>query len=183
MKNHIAIKFIAIVLCALCLLGAAGGAACIIGLSEMDLYNKTVDEYRSSLERDNARNYATQVAMSYYSKILGGCPEELLEHLYAHYSDLNFDHVGYVIKDAEGQVVAGYGNLTAQRAKEVYTFPASGKYAYLVSAVPASQQQIQQLTAQQPEAVSAGALELPQQQAGAFFSSSFFLPKPNSAIF
>ena len=25
MKNHIAIKFIAIVLCALCLLGAAGG--------------------------------------------------------------------------------------------------------------------------------------------------------------
>ena len=74
MKNHIAIKFIAIILCALCLLGAAGGIGCIIGLSEMDLYNKTVDEYRSGLERDNARNYASQVAMSYSSKILGGCP-------------------------------------------------------------------------------------------------------------
>ena len=65
MKNHIAIKFIAIILCALCLLGAAGGAACIIGLSEMDLYNKTVDEYRAQLVRDNARNYASEVALSY----------------------------------------------------------------------------------------------------------------------
>ena len=56
MKNHIAIKFIAIILCALCLLGAAGGIGCIIGLSEMDLYNKTVEEYRAGQERDNARN-------------------------------------------------------------------------------------------------------------------------------
>ena len=37
MKNHIVFKFIAIALCALCLLGAAGGIGCIIGLSEMDL--------------------------------------------------------------------------------------------------------------------------------------------------
>ena len=104
MKNHIAIKFIAIVLCALCLLGAAGGIGCIIGLSEMDLYNKTVEEYRAGQERDNARNYASQVAMSYSSKILGGCPEEMFR---AYYGDVDWFFRGYPnhaysITDAEG---------------------------------------------------------------------------------
>ena len=60
MKNHIVFKFIAIALCALCLLGAAGGIGCIIGLSELDLYNKTVDEYRAGLEQDSARNHASE---------------------------------------------------------------------------------------------------------------------------
>ena len=135
MKNHIVIKFIAIVLCALCLLGAAGGAACIIGLSEMDLYNKTVDEYRAGLERDNARNYASQVAMSYSSKILGGCSEDMFR---AYYGDVdwfvrNYPNHAYTITDTEGKVLSSY-NMDAAVNQDwlTYEFPVSGNYLYLV---------------------------------------------------
>ena len=135
MKNHIVIKFIAIALCALCLLGAAGGAACIIGLSEMDLYNKTVDEYRAGLERDNARNYASYLAMSYSSKILGGCPEDMFR---AYYGDVdwfvrNYPNHAYSITDAEGKVLSSYNMDAAQNQGWLtYEFPVSGNYLHLV---------------------------------------------------
>ena len=137
MKNHIAVKFIAIVLCALCLLGAVGGAACIIGLSEMDLYNKTVDEYRAGQERDNARNYASQVAMSYSSKILGGCPEDMFR---VYYGDTDwfirsYPNHAYTVADSEGKVLSSYNMDAAQNQGWLtYEFPVSGNYLYLVDA-------------------------------------------------
>lgn len=137
MKNHIVFKFIAIALCALCLLGAAGGIGCIIGLSEMDLYNKTVDEYRSGLERDNARNYASQLAMSYSSKILGGCPEDMFR---AYYGDVdwfvrNYPSHAYTITDAEGKVLSSYNmDAALNQGWLTYEFPVSGNYLYLVDA-------------------------------------------------
>ena len=142
MKNHIAIKFIAIVLCALCLLGAAGGVTCIIGLSEMDLYNKTVDEYRSGLERDNARNYATQVAMSYSSKILGGCPEDMFREYYgdADWFIRSYPNHAYAITDAEGKVLSSYNMDAAEnRGWLSYEFPVSGNYLYLVDSKSAEE--------------------------------------------
>ena len=137
MKNHIVFKFIAIALCALCLLGAAGGIGCIIGLSEMDLYNKTVDEYRSGLERDNARNYASELAMNYASKILGGCPEDMFR---AYYGDVdwfvrNYPNHAYTITDAEGKVLSSYNmDAALNQGWLTYAFPVSGNYLYLVDA-------------------------------------------------
>ena len=154
MKNSLVLKFIAVLLCAAALLGIIASGLGMFVMSEAGLYNKSVEQLRQERIAQECEALARKEAMYYCGKTMGGCPEELLEKLYAHYSNLNFDHVGYAIKDAEGQVVAGYGNLTAQRAKEVYTFPASGKYAYLVSAEPVSHQEIQQLTARQPEAIS-----------------------------
>ena len=137
MKNHIVFKFIAIALCALCLLGAAGGIGCIIGLSEMDLYNKTVDEYRSGLERDNARNYASELAMNYASKILGGCPEDMFR---AYYGDVdwfvrNYPNHAYTITDAEGKVLSSYNmDAALNQGWLTYALPVSGNYLYLVDA-------------------------------------------------
>ena len=137
MKNHIVFKFIAIALCALCLLGAAGGIGCIIGLSEMDLYNKTVDEYRSGLERDNARNYASELAMNYASKILGSCPEDMFR---AYYGDVdwfvrNYPNHAYTITDAEGKVLSSYNmDAALNQGWLTYAFPVSGNYLYLVDA-------------------------------------------------
>ncbi len=137
MKNHIAIKFIAIILCALCLLGAAGGIGCIIGLSEMDLYNKTVDEYRAQQARDAARNYATQVAMSYSSKILGGCPEDMFREYYGDtdWFIRNYPNNAYTVTDAEGKVLSSYNMDAAENQGWLsYQFPVSGNYLYLVDA-------------------------------------------------
>ena len=139
MKNHIAIKFIAIVLCALCLLGAAGGISCIIGLSEMDLYNKTVDEYRAQQARDAARNYATQVAMSYSSKILGGCPEDMFREYYGDtdWFIRNYPNNAYTVTDAEGKVLSSYNMDAAENQGWLsYQFPVSGNYLYLVDSKP-----------------------------------------------
>ncbi|MDO5546539.1 MAG: HAMP domain-containing sensor histidine kinase [Eubacteriales bacterium] len=137
MKNHIAIKFIAIALCALFLLGAVGGIAGIFCLSEMDLYNKTVDEYRSQLARDNARSFASYAAMSYSSKILGGCSEDMFQ---TYYGDMDwfirsYPNHAYTITDAEGRVLSSYNMEAAEdRGWLTYTFPVSGNYLYLVEA-------------------------------------------------
>ena len=44
MRNHIAFKFLAVILCAASLLAAVGSAAGILALTEADLYNKSVDQ-------------------------------------------------------------------------------------------------------------------------------------------
>ena len=137
MKNHIVIKSIAIALCALFLLGAVGGITGIFCLSEMDLYNKSVDEYRSQQALDNARNYASYAAMSYSSKILGGCPDDMFR---AYYGDVDwfardYPNHAYTITDAEGRVLSSYNMDAAENQGWLsYTFPVSGNYLYLVEA-------------------------------------------------
>ena len=44
MKNHIIFKFLAVFLCATFLLGIAGSTVGILALTEMDLYDKTVEQ-------------------------------------------------------------------------------------------------------------------------------------------
>ena len=44
MKNHIAFKFLAVLLCAASLLGAVGSALAVFALTEGDLYEKTVEQ-------------------------------------------------------------------------------------------------------------------------------------------
>ena len=46
MKYNIVFKFLAVALCALMLLGAAGSAAAIIGMTESGLYDISVEELR-----------------------------------------------------------------------------------------------------------------------------------------
>lgn len=138
MKYHIAVKFIAIFLCAACLLGAVGSAAGMVVLSELDLYNNTVDEYLDKQFRDNAQEFARQVALYYASTELGGCPEELVSD---HYSNRwwnsqykNWEY-GYTILDAEGNVVAGRNTELRESGKDLtsYSFPVTGQYMYMVS--------------------------------------------------
>ena len=143
MKSHGAFKFIAIILCALCLLGACGGLVGIFALSEMDLYNKTVDEYLTQSARDDAANYANQVALEYAGKILGGCSSELLRaQAYDQYGDPDwfyraYPNHGYEILDAEGRVVSSYNIESAQSDPNAacYTFPETGKYMHFVGLV------------------------------------------------
>ena len=144
MKNHIIFKFIAIVLCALCLLGVIGGAAGIIFLSEMDLYNKTVDEYLAQSARSDAETYAHEVALTYSSKILGGCSDDMIR---AQIGDADWfyraypDH-GYIVADGDGNVLSSY-NTEADTAsgRTTYTIPVGGKYMYLVEILSDSEQE------------------------------------------
>ena len=143
MKNHIAIKFIAIVLCAASLLGAVGGAVGVFALTEMDLYSKTVDQVYQERIQSAGENLAYSVAMNYASGTLGGCPEEMLGNLDSYTGSFQEYYCGYELKDAEGNVLVShplaYGDSTT-----TYTFPITGQYMHLVETTSASQQAAQQ---------------------------------------
>ena len=82
MKHHIAIKFLAIALCALALLAAAGSTAGVIALTATDLYdNDFYDIYESELE-GHRNNLAASLAGYYASIELGGCSEQLAFEYY-----------------------------------------------------------------------------------------------------
>ena len=78
MKYHIIVKFTAIMLCALFLLGAVGSGFGILAFTELELYEKTVDQLYDETITELADAFAGQTATRYAGKTLGGCPETIL---------------------------------------------------------------------------------------------------------
>ena len=142
MKYNIVFKFLAIALCALMLLGAAGSAAAIIGMTESGLYDISVEELRDRYIRSDGESMAGRIAVDYAEANLGGVPEAIAGPTVYDlgpsgktgwlYGVFNPALVGYVLKDAEGNVLESGGakNLTDA---EFYSFPASGSYKYVLS--------------------------------------------------
>ena len=138
MKYHIGVKFAAILLCAACLLGAVGSAAGMIVLSELDLYNNTVDEYLEKDIRSSAQSFAREAALHYASVELGGCPEKLASNHYRNQWYYRGAEYGYAILDADGNVVAGSNTDIPQSGRSYlsYSVPVTGQYMHLVSKAP-----------------------------------------------
>ena len=82
MKNHIAFKFLAVLVCAVTLLGAVGSAGGILVLTQMDLYNKTVDQVVEEEVRSDGEAYANILALRCASRDLGNCPEDMVRNRY-----------------------------------------------------------------------------------------------------
>lgn len=142
MKYNIVFKFLAIALCALMLLGAAGSAAAIIGMTEAGLYDVSVEELRDRYIRSDGESMAGRIAGDYAEANLGGVPEAIAGPTVYDlgpsgktgwlYGVFNPALAGYVLKDAEGNVLESGGaeNLTDA---EFYSFPISGSYKYVLS--------------------------------------------------
>lgn len=142
MKYNIVFKFLAIALCALMLLGAAGSAVAIIGMTESGLYDISVEELRDRYIRSDGESMADRIAVDYAEANLGGVPEAIAGPTVYDlgpsgktgwlYGVFNPALAGYVLKDAEGNVLESGGaeNLTDA---EFYSFPVSGSYKYVLS--------------------------------------------------
>lgn len=142
MKYNIVFKFLAVALCALMLLGAAGSAAAIIGMTESGLYDISVEELRDRYIRSDGESMADRIAVDYAEANLGGVPEAIAGPTVYDlgpsgkpgwfYGVFNPALAGYVLKDAEGNVLESGGaeNLTDA---EFYSFPISGSYKYVLS--------------------------------------------------
>ena len=142
MKYNIVFKFLAIALCALMLLGAAGSAAAIIGMTESGLYDISVEELRDRYIRSDGESMAGRIAVDYAEANLGGVPEAIAGPTVYDlgpsgktgwlYGVFNPALAGYMLKDAEGNVLESGGaeNLTDA---EFYSFPVSGSYKYVLS--------------------------------------------------
>ena len=142
MKYNIVFKFLAIALCALMLLGAAGSAAAIIGMTEAGLYDVSVEELRDRYIRSDGESMAGRIAVDYAEANLGGVPEALAGPTVYDlgvsgrsgwlYGVFNPALAGYVLKDAEGNVLESGGAENLSDA-EFYSFPVSGSYKYVLS--------------------------------------------------
>ena len=142
MKYNIVFKFLAIALCALMLLGAAGSAAAIIGMTESGLYDISVEELRDRYIRSDGESMAGRIAVDYAEANLGGVPEAIAGPTVYDlgpsgktgwlYGVFNPALAGYVLKDAEGNVLESGGTENLSDA-EFYSFPVSGSYKYVLS--------------------------------------------------
>lgn len=142
MKYNIVFKFLAIALCALMLLGAAGSAAAIIGMTESGLYDISVEELRDRYIRSDGESMAGRIAVDYAEANLGGVPEAIAGPTVYDlgpsgktgwlYGVFNPALAGYVLKDAEGNVLESGGAEKLTDA-EFYSFPVSGSYKYVLS--------------------------------------------------
>lgn len=142
MKYNIVFKFLAIALCALMLLGAAGSAAAIIGMTESGLYDISVEELRDRYIRSDGESMADRIAVDYAEANLGGVPEAIAGPTVYDlgpsgktgwlYGVFNPALAGYVLKDAEGNVLESGGAENLSDA-ECYSFPVSGSYKYVLS--------------------------------------------------
>ena len=143
MKNHIVFKFIAVLLCAASLLGAVGSGLGVFALTEMDLYDKTVDQVYQERVKSEGQNFTHNIALWYASENLGGCSVPMLENVYRiadGYYNGGFEpfYYGYALKDAEGNVLDSR-ELTYTEGVTTYSFPVSGQYMHLVEVVPQNQ--------------------------------------------
>jgi len=145
LKNHIAIKFIAVLLCAASLLGAVGSGMGVFLMTEMDLYDKTVDQVYAERVESLGRTFAQNTAMGYASQTLGGSPRAMLDDHFGYGDPLynsGFDplYFGYRLTDAEGTVLESY-ERTYGDSFTTYTFEVTGQYMHFLDSVTASERQ------------------------------------------
>ncbi len=108
MKNHIAIKFLAILLAALSLLTAVGSAVGILVLTTAGLYDRTVAQMREEEMEAVRRDYAVNLVHRYASLNLGNLPEQYLDDYYGflwQYDTFEMGRFCYAIRDAHGVIV------------------------------------------------------------------------------
>ena len=142
MKYNIVFKFLAVALCALMLLGAAGSAVAIIGMTESGLYDISVEELRDRYIRSDGESMADRIAVDYAEANLGGVPEAIAGPTVYDlgpsgkpgwlYGVFNPALAGYVLKDAEGNVLESGGAEKLSDA-EFYSFSVSGSYKHVLS--------------------------------------------------
>ena len=154
MKNHIALKFIALFLCAVSLLGAVGSGLFIYGMTALDLYDKSVDQVYAEQVEHNGRSMANTMALTYASSVLGGCPEAMVQNTYGFGNYFVPGSYGYILKDADGTVLL-QTDLPEGSQYTTHTFPVTGQYMHLVDTITESEQIAQEAAEQETTAASA----------------------------
>lgn len=130
MKNHIAFKFLAVLLCTCGLLSTLSGAIGMILMTEFSLYDYTPEEIVQEHAESLTDHLAYRVAAKYANESLGNCSEDLLSSYFGFWNaelsayDRIFSHVAsgdlaYILSDDTGKILDTGGDmplLTGQRA-------------------------------------------------------------------
>jgi len=130
MRNHIAVKFITILLCSVFLFTSLVSGVGIIGLLSSGLYGSTIEEQHNAHTEQITRNLAHDVALRYACLNLGNCPESLVMNYFGHgvlypsASYYGYDSEAWycVIRGESGNLLGTYGNPPDSQAMAEYTF-------------------------------------------------------------
>ena len=136
MRHSIAVKFVLILLTALCLTSALGSAAAILVMTQYDLYNTDLSERQERWLSDAGYLLAYRKAQAYASRELGNCSEEILEYAGMNYIFSEPD--GYSFTDSnwhlkltlDGETLLEEG---AEDMEEGYTFSYQIESSYLTA--------------------------------------------------
>lgn len=123
MKHHIAFKFLAILLCTVSLLAGVASAVAVYVLGEYNLYSRTMDEFLEERTEYDCNNAAAIVASRYASRVLGNCPEALLDAYFPesryYRTTTNEGPWYYTLEDAKGKVLEStYANQAGFQARQ-----------------------------------------------------------------
>ena len=123
MKYSMVFKFLAILLCACCLLVSVAAGIGIFALVESDLYNRTVDQLRKDNQEYRIRFIAEDIAWNYVIENLSNLPQEAMEHYVRIHN--NVDWVGgkeiyYQLQDLEGNVLEKHVDSAATQGIKTY---------------------------------------------------------------
>ena len=143
MKNHIVFKFIAIVLCAASLLGAVGSGLGIFAMTEMGLYDRSVEEAYETYVEGYVDGLAIQILERYTSMNLGGTSSQLADSMLGNYwssSVFDMSRVGYTIWDENGNAVQEQTLYEGYPVEQTFLFDSTdgynGSYIRVVSETP-----------------------------------------------
>lgn len=127
MKNALWVKFVAVLLCAACLLAAAGSGL-VLGILTSSDWLKTED-YQASLEstiREQLSWSVEWMASAWASREYGKMPEQLFELQRETGSDfgfsVNWDDISYEIQDGDNKVLYRVDNQVQPVLELRYTF-------------------------------------------------------------
>ena len=138
MKHSTFLKFVAVVLCAASALTLVGSGLGIFCMLELDLYDKTVDQFLADNYQNTASFYARSIAQQYASENLGGCPAPLAIKQYDYGFDSRFEEggVGYAILDEDGNLLASLHDEVKNYDHQLFRFPVEGNYMHMVYSEP-----------------------------------------------
>ena len=137
MKYHILLKFLAIVLCACALAGCIGSVLGIIVLAQEGLYeDETPEQMYAEQMEVKVSTYAKFLSIRYAGKVLGGCPDQLMEN----YLQNNFSYTiwntldswYYTLSDTSGKVLDSRYDAAAIADTQAFTYTFSPKYPTVV---------------------------------------------------
>ena len=108
MKNSITVKFIAVFLASVFLLGVVLSGAAIVTLIGLDLYNSSPQEELENQMYAERQNLAVNLAYTYATLELGSIPEEYYRQYYGYdwkNTDLKEGYYYYAIYNDQGIMV------------------------------------------------------------------------------
>ena len=174
MKYHIVFKFLAVLLCALTLLGAILSIAGVLYLESADLYEGDLEAALQEQKQEVLLNIASDIAARYASDYLGGCDLSVIQGYYGvryrFASYIKDEHIAWDILDETGKVLyKSTRSGTDWTAIDVAVTWGS----YLRMLAPGTPTDITATAPTNPNMVSPGESD----------SDTYFFPDPESGIY